>query len=187
MSASDTFAETHPQRAGFAFKFNGEHVELNEVEHSTTLLELLRDTLDHKGTKASCELQVCGACTVLVNGAPVSSCCTLAVDIADQAVTTIEGLASEANLHPVQHAFVEEFATQCGYCTPGMVLSAAAFIEDEANEANIAGREDRLREFMNGNYCRCTGYDAIVRAVLRAAKVMLTNTSERALELEGSR
>jgi aerobic-type carbon monoxide dehydrogenase small subunit (CoxS/CutS family) len=151
------------------FALNGERVQLDEVEYSTTLLELLRDTLDHKGTKSSCELQVCGACTVLVDGAPVSSCCTLAVDVADRAVTTIEGLASDAGLHPVQQAFVDEFAMQCGYCTPGMVLSAVAFLDEEAGQPTD-GRDQRLREFMNGNYCRCTGYEAIVRAILRAAE-----------------
>jgi aerobic-type carbon monoxide dehydrogenase small subunit (CoxS/CutS family) len=161
----------HDRRSPLAFTLNAEPVVLDEVEDSVTLLELLRETLDHKGTKASCELQVCGACTVLVDGAPVSSCCTLALDVADRTVTTIEGVATETGLHLVQQAFVDEFAMQCGYCTPGMVLSAIAFLDEEnAAGSGPEGREERVLEFMNGNYCRCTGYEGIVRAIMRAAE-----------------
>ena len=159
-----------PNRTQLAFALNGEHVQVEGVEYSHTLAELLRETLDHKGTKVSCEVQVCGACTVLVDGAPVSSCCTLAVDVAGRSVTTIEGVATGERLHPVQQAFVDNFAMQCGYCTPGMVLSAIAFLEEEPADAPAETRDERIREFMNGNYCRCTGYESILRAITAVAE-----------------
>ncbi|MQA81665.1 MAG: 2Fe-2S iron-sulfur cluster binding domain-containing protein [Streptosporangiales bacterium] len=153
------------RRTTLTFTLNGERVELEDVEYSQTLLEVLRDFLDLFGVKASCEVQVCGACTVLVDGAPVSSCCTLAADVDGHRVTTVEGLATEAGLHPVQQAFVDNFAVQCGYCIPGMVMSAVAFVAEESGEADLHTRKERLREFMNGNYCRCTGYEPILRAI----------------------
>lgn len=152
-------------RTSLAFTLNGERVELEDVECSQTLLEVLREVLDLPGAKASCEVQVCGACTVLVDGAPVSSCCTLAVDVDEHDITTVEGLAAEDGLHPVQQAFVDNFAMQCGFCIPGMVMSAIAFLEEEPVAADTGGRAERLREFMNGNYCRCTGYEPILRAI----------------------
>lgn len=152
-------------RTSLTFTLNGERVELDDVEYSQTLLEVLRDSLDLSGAKASCEVQVCGACTVLVDGAPVSSCCTLAADVDNHRVTTVEGLATDEGLHPVQQAFVDNFAMQCGYCIPGMVMSAVAFVDEESEEADPHTRDERLREFMNGNYCRCTGYQPILRAI----------------------
>lgn len=169
-SAENPARSANPYRTGLSFTLNEERVELEGVEYGQTLAELLRDTLDHTGTKVSCEVQVCGACTVLVDGAPVSSCCTLAVEVAGRAVTTVEGLASDGELHPVQRAFVENFAIQCGYCTPGMVLSAVAFLDEEGPEAVPETRSARVREFMNGNYCRCTGYESILRAIVSAAE-----------------
>jgi len=137
-----------------------------EVEDQMLLIELVR-SLGLVGTKLSCDTQVCGACTVLLDGRPVSSCTTLAIEADGKPVETIEGLADGAKLHPVQQAFIERFAFQCGYCTPGMIVSAKALLE-----AHPQPDAAKVRHWMEGNICRCTGYQTIVEAVLDAAEAM---------------
>lgn len=126
-----------------------------------TLAEMLRDQLGLTGTKISCGMQVCGVCTVLVDGDPVSACTFLAVDIDGQDVTTIEGIGTSDELHPVQQAFVDHFALQCGFCTPGFVMMTIALLGRDPNPS-----EEDIVEYLDGNICRCTGYRSIVDAVL---------------------
>ncbi len=137
-----------------------------EVEDQTLLIELVRG-LGLVGTKVSCDTQVCGACTVLLDGRPVSSCTTLAIEADGKPVETIEGLANGTKLHPLQEAFIDRFAFQCGYCTPGMIISAKALL-DARPDPDAA----QVRHWMEGNICRCTGYQTIVDAVLDAADQM---------------
>ncbi len=132
-----------------------------------TLLEVLREDLALTGTKHGCEMGHCGACTVLVDGEPVLSCLTLAVECVDREIVTVEGMAGAGELHPLQRAFVECGAAQCGYCTPGMLLSAAALLE-----SNGAPRKGEIEAALAGNLCRCTGYVKIVEAVALAAERM---------------
>ncbi len=139
--------------------------ERRDVAPQRTLLELLREDLKLTGTKAYCYSGVCGACTVLLDGAAVSSCSLLAAQADGTEVTTIEGLAAPGVLHPIQQAFVDHFGFQCGYCTPGMVLMAKALL-DEVPEPT---REDIVR-YIGGNICRCTGYAGIIASVEAAAK-----------------
>ncbi|MPY85896.1 MAG: hypothetical protein GEV00_22065 [Actinophytocola sp.] len=132
--------------------------------YSTSLAELLRLRFGLTGTKVSCDEEICGACTVLLDREPVSSCTFLAYDARGRNVTTIEGVAEESGeLHPVQQAFLEQFAFQCGFCTPGMVLSAVALLEKQPE----ASRE-QIVDHMDGNICRCTGYASILAAVEQA-------------------
>ena len=146
---------------------NGQPREL-EIEPQETLAQVLRERCGLTGLKISCEVQVCGVCTVLVDGLPVSACTLLAYEARNRSVETIEGLTSaKGELHPLQQAFIDEFAFQCGFCTPGMILSAKAFLEQK-QEVD----EQELIAFMDGNICRCTGYLPILRAVKRAAKMM---------------
>jgi aerobic-type carbon monoxide dehydrogenase small subunit (CoxS/CutS family) len=144
-------------------RVNG-HSVTDEVEPRLTLAEYLRDRLGLIGTKVSCEMQVCGVCTVLVGGAPVSACTYLAADVDGHEVTTIEGLGREGDLHPLQQAFIDEFATQCGYCTPGFIMMAAALLE-----VNPHPTRDDVVHYLEGNICRCTGYRPIIDAVISAA------------------
>jgi carbon-monoxide dehydrogenase small subunit len=138
------------------------------VSAHTTLLEVLRDDLGLTGTKRGCSCSGnCGACTVLVDGEPILSCLTLAWTIRDRQIVTIEGLANGAELHPLQTAFLEKGAVQCGYCTPGMLLSAKALLDE-----NPDPDEAEVRRGLAGNLCRCTGYTKIVEAVLSAAAVL---------------
>ena len=134
------------------------------VPANRTLLDLLREDLDLTGTKHGCGEGDCGACTVLLDGEPVNACLVLAAEAEGREVTTIEGLASGAMLHPVQQAFVDAGAVQCGYCTPGMVLVAAALVA-----RNPSPTESDVRHAISGNFCRCTGYQKIVEAVLTAS------------------
>ncbi len=132
-----------------------------------TLLEVLREDLDLTGTKHGCELGECGACTVLIDGEPRLSCLTLAVDAEGCEITTVEGLASETGLHPLQRAFADLSAAQCGYCTPGMLLSAKALLD-----VNPRPTRDETKRALSGNLCRCTGYVQILDAVELAAVEM---------------
>jgi xanthine dehydrogenase YagT iron-sulfur-binding subunit len=135
------------------------------VEPRTTLAEALRDGLGMTGTKVSCDRGACSACTVWIDGDPVSSCMTLAVDVGDREVTTIEGLARGDELHPVQQAFIDHDAMQCGFCTPGMVMSCAALVERNPDPS----LED-VRTATSGNLCRCGTYPKVFDATLAAAK-----------------
>jgi aerobic-type carbon monoxide dehydrogenase small subunit (CoxS/CutS family) len=143
---------------------NGRSIE-RVVPNRQTLAEFLRDNLGLTGTKTSCELQVCGVCAVLVDGAPVSACTYLAVDIDGRAVTTVEGLASDDDLHPVQRAFIDSFALQCGFCTPGFLIMSVALLANNPNPS-----EEDVQEYLEGNICRCTGYRPILEAVMKAAE-----------------
>ena len=148
------------------FKLNGREVEA-EVEPNTLLLNLLRERFHLTGAKYGCGIGECGACTVLLDGEPILSCLTLAVEVDGREVTTIEGLAEDGKLHPLQRAFLEEGAVQCGFCTPGMILTAKALLDENPNPS-----EEEIREYLKGNLCRCTGYVNIVKAVKRAAEEM---------------
>lgn len=139
---------------------NGDSVR-STVEPRKTLAEFLRFNLGMTGTKVSCEMQVCGVCTVLVDRLPVSACTYLAVDIDGKSVTTIEGLGTENELHPLQRAFLDHFALQCGFCTPGFIMMAAALLSEHPTPSR-----DEVIEWFDGNICRCTGYAPIVDAVL---------------------
>ena len=138
-----------------------------EVESRTLLVELLRDILDLTGTHVGCDTSQCGACTVLVDGRSVKSCTTLAVDAAGADVTTIEGLSANGQLHPMQAAFKEHHGLQCGFCTPGMIMSAVDLAARNADPS-----EGEVREWLEGNLCRCTGYHNIVKAVQDGARAM---------------
>jgi carbon-monoxide dehydrogenase small subunit len=136
-----------------------------EVEPRQLLAYFLRDELGLKGTNVGCDTSSCGACTVLVDGESVKSCTVLAVQADGAEVTTIEGLAQNGELHPVQQAFHEQHALQCGYCTPGFVLAAVSLLRENAHPS-----EEEIRQGLEGNLCRCTGYHNIVRAVQAAAE-----------------
>jgi len=144
---------------------NGESHEVAAAPHRT-LLEVLREDLDLTGTKHGCELGECGACTVLVDGEPRLSCLTLAVEMEGRELMTVEGLAG-AELHPLQAAFVELGAAQCGYCSPGMLLTAKALLDEQPDPSR-----EEIEEALAGNLCRCTGYLRIVDAVALAAERM---------------
>ncbi|MFT8958169.1 MAG: (2Fe-2S)-binding protein [Gluconobacter oxydans] len=131
-----------------------------DLPPSVTLLDLLRERLDLTGTKKGCDHGQCGACTVLVDGKRVKSCLILAVSIPNAQVTTIEGLAPDGHLHPMQQAFIDRDAFQCGYCTPGQIMSAVALLE----EGHVRTREE-IQEFMSGNLCRCGAYNGIIEAI----------------------
>ena len=135
-----------------------------EIEDQVLLLETVRG-LGFTGAKLSCDMQVCGACTMLLDGRPVSACTTLALEAEGKNVVTIEGLANGSELHPLQSAFIDNFAFQCGYCTPGMIVAAKALLDDRP-----APKADDVRHWMEGNICRCTGYQTIVDAVLDASE-----------------
>ena len=143
---------------------NGRAHEVDVPVH-VLLLDVLRDGLDLKGAKRSCDAQVCGACTVLVDGLAVSACTYLAVEADGRAVTTVEGLAEDGRLHPIQQAFLDCGAVQCGFCTSGMLLTTRALLEEHPAPT----RDDILHD-LRGSLCRCTGYRKIVGAVLAAAE-----------------
>jgi carbon-monoxide dehydrogenase small subunit len=129
-----------------------------------TLLEVLREDLGLTGTKEGCSEGECGVCTVLLDGVPVRSCLLLAVDVRGRKITTIEGLSKNGKLHPIQNAFIEHGAIQCGFCTPGMILSAKALLDEKPSPT-----EEEIRVALSGNLCRCTGYVKIFKAVQAAA------------------
>jgi aerobic-type carbon monoxide dehydrogenase small subunit (CoxS/CutS family) len=141
-------------------RINGKTQQVS-VEPRTTLAEALRDQLHLTGTKVVCDRGACSACTVMLDGLPVNSCMTFALDVGKREVTTIEGLGTPEQMHPVQAAFVEHDALQCGYCTPGMVMSSAALLKENPNPA-----EEDIRHAIRGNICRCGTYPKIFEAVL---------------------
>ena len=151
------------ERHVIALDVNGEHVQLLLPVHKT-LLEVLREDMQLTGTKHGCELGECGTCTVLVDGKPELSCLVLPIQVEGRAVTTIEGMANGSDLHPLQQAFAELGAAQCGYCTPGILLAAKSLLESDAHPSR-----DEIREALAGNLCRCTGYSKILDAVELAA------------------
>ena len=151
-------------------RINGEETEFL-CESRQSLLEVLRETLGLMGTKEGCNDGNCGACSVHLDGRLVDSCLVLAVEAQGKTVETIEGMAGPDGLHPLQQAFLEEAALQCGICTPGFLMAAKSLLDREPNPT-----EDRVRLWLAGNLCRCTGYDKIVRAVLSAAKKMEVRT-----------
>jgi aerobic-type carbon monoxide dehydrogenase small subunit (CoxS/CutS family) len=134
------------------------------IEPRETLADVLRDRLGLTGLKVSCDAQVCGACTVLVDGLPVSGCTFLAIDADGKRVRTVEGLADDGHLSPLQQAFIDAAAFQCGFCTPGMLMAATALLEDQPDPSRA-----EVIHGLEGNLCRCTGYEPIVEAVLAAA------------------
>jgi carbon-monoxide dehydrogenase small subunit len=137
----------------------------SDVEPRTTLADFLRDHLGLTGTHLGCEHGVCGACTVLVDGEATRSCLMFAVQARDRDVVTVEGLGEDDRMHPVQEAFWESHAFQCGFCTPGFVMSTVAFLRENPNPS-----EEEVRETLSGNLCRCTGYQSIIEGVLLAAR-----------------
>jgi xanthine dehydrogenase YagT iron-sulfur-binding subunit len=145
-----------------SFNLNGIHASA-ELDNRTVLLDALREQLDSTGTKKGCDQGQCGACTVLIDGRRVLSCLTLAVTVQGRSVTTIEGLAKSDELHPMQQAFIDHDALQCGYCTPGQIVSAVACV----NEGH-ASTDAEIREYMSGNICRCAAYPNIVAAINQA-------------------
>lgn len=153
-----------------AMTVNGTPVSLKVAGHHT-LLQVLRDQLGLTGTKDGCSEGDCGACTVLMNGAPVNSCLVLAPQADGAEIVTIEGLGTAEAMHPLQVAFVEEGGTQCGYCTPGIIMTAAALLKD-----NPTPSEEEIRWALVGNICRCTGYTKVIAAVKRAAAELAQET-----------
>jgi len=148
------------------FIVNGDQYSV-QVDIRRTLLEVLRETLGLTGTKEMCNKGDCGGCTVIMDGKPVLSCLTLAVEAQGRQIVTIEGLADGFKLHPIQQAFVDKGAIQCGYCTPGFIMSAKALLDK-----NPRPTEEQIKEGIANNICRCTGYVQIVEAIQAAAKVM---------------
>jgi carbon-monoxide dehydrogenase small subunit len=144
-------------------KVNGEELEASFAPYKT-LLEVLREDLDLTGTKHGCELGECGTCAVLVDGEPQLSCLVLAVECDGRAIDTVEGLAHGTKLHPLQAAFADVGGSQCGYCTPGMLMTAKALLDKEPQPSR-----SRIRQAISGNICRCTGYNQIVEAIEAAA------------------
>jgi len=138
-----------------------------EVESRLLLVHLLRETLSMTGTHIGCDTTHCGACTVLLDGAPVKSCTVLAVQADGREVTTVEGLAQGAKLHPVQNGFWQEHGLQCGYCTPGMLMTSYALLQENADPSEL-----QIRQAISGNLCRCTGYVNIIKSVQHAAAQM---------------
>jgi carbon-monoxide dehydrogenase small subunit len=149
-----------------SFRVNGRSYEVI-MTPNLTLSELLRERLELTGTKHACEVGQCGSCTVLVDGRPTLSCSTLAVAVRDKEILTIEGLSRGSQLHPIQQAFIDYGAIQCGFCTPGMILMAKALLDE-----NPQPTREQVKEGLGGNLCRCTGYVKIIDAVMAAARTM---------------
>jgi len=154
------------QLVPISFTLNGRLQEI-EVQPHELLLDVVRERLGLTGAKRSCDVQVCGACTLLVDGRPVSACTTLAFEVRGRSVLTIEGLAENGKLHPLQQAFIDHGGFQCGFCTPGMILAAKALLDENPDPS-----EAELKHFMHGNICRCTGYKKIIESIMAAAKTM---------------
>jgi len=145
-------------------------IKVNGIEHeiasgpSTTLLDVLRYELRLTGTKEGCSTGSCGSCTVLIDGKAINSCLVIAAEVESKEILTIEGLSERGKLHPLQQALMDEGAVQCGFCTPGIILTAKAFLD-----SNPHPTETQIRQAIAGNLCRCTGYDKIVRAIMSVA------------------
>src|SRR2546426_9291001 len=154
------------RHAHLALQVNGESLETSFAPYKT-LLEVLREDLGLTGTKHGCELGECGACAVLIDGEPHLSCLVLALECEGRAIETVEGLGRGAELHPLQAAFADLGAAQCGYCTPGILMAAKALLEREPNPSR-----ERIKEAVSGNLCRCTGYQQIFEAIEEAARRM---------------
>ena len=148
------------------FTLNGRETEVL-VKPLTTLQTLLREQLRLTAVKSGCRQGGCGSCTVLLNGQPVLSCLLPVEDVAGQNVTTLEGVGADGQLHPVQQAFFDEYAVQCGYCTPGMIMTSTALLNQNPHPERA-----QILDALTGNYCRCTGYEPIVRAIQEAARRM---------------
>ena len=161
------------------FHLNGVEQELLS-EPRQTLLDILRDQLGLMGTKEGCGNGNCGACTVLVNDRPVNSCLVLAVEMEGAVITTVEGLSQPGRLHPLQKAFIEEGAFQCGFCTPGFLLNARVLLKENPDPT-----DEQIRQRLAGNLCRCTGYDKIVKAVKAAARTAAAQEGSIVLDPEG--
>jgi len=155
-----------PEKTQLQLHVNGEDMQVL-VEPGKTLLEVLREDLDLTGTKHGCELGECGACTVLRDGEPVLSCLVLALECEDAQIETVEGMAVNGQLHPLQLAFAQHGGLQCGYCTPGMLMTARALLENERKPTR-----SQIREALSGNLCRCTGYQQIIESVEQAVVVI---------------
>jgi carbon-monoxide dehydrogenase small subunit len=160
----ETMAEVG-ERVAIAMKVNGKAYAA-EIEARLLLVEFLRETLDLTGTHIGCDTSYCGACTVLLNGRTVKSCTVLAVQADGGEVLTVEGLASEGKLHPVQQAFGESYGLQCGYCTPGLLISTYQLLQKKSDPS-----EKDIRKAIAGNTCRCTGYMNVFKAIRMAAKL----------------
>jgi len=145
---------------------NGDPYEVL-AKPSDTLLYVLREKLGFTGAKHGCDTGKCGSCTILIDGKPIRSCLTLAISARDREITTIEGIAEGEELHPLQQAFIEHGALQCGFCTPGMIMFTKSFLEE-----NPEPQEEEIRKALSGNICRCTGYVKIIEAIQAAAKEM---------------
>ncbi len=155
-----------PKTINISMKVNGSVRQLN-IEPRTTLADALRNELHLTGTKVGCNRGACSACTVWINGIPTLSCMTLAIEVGDREVTTIEGLAKNDRLHPLQEAFMDHDATQCGFCTPGMIMTAAHLLEH-----NPSPTEKEIKVALSGNFCRCGTHPKVIAATLDAAKKM---------------
>jgi aerobic-type carbon monoxide dehydrogenase small subunit (CoxS/CutS family) len=155
--------------AHIRFALNGEEIDVSFAPYKT-LLEVLREDLGHAGTKHGCELGECGACAVLLDGRPVLSCLVLALECEGRQVLTVEGLGTDGNLHPLQDAFADLGAAQCGYCTPAILVTAKALLDQNPHPSR-----DQIREALSGNLCRCTGYlqifEAVEAAMLKIAEL----------------
>ena len=152
------------------FRLNGQQLAV-QVPSQELLIDLIRDRLGLTGTKKSCDMEICGSCTVLLNGKAVSSCSLFAFDVDGKDVLTIEGLAPEEGLHPIQEAFIQYGGFQCGFCTPGMILLAKSLLDEKQ-----VPTEEEIQEYMDANLCRCTGYQMIIESVAAAAERLRRNT-----------
>lgn len=154
------------------FKLNGEDVEAY-VQDNITMVDFLRKQMHLTGTKRGCEEGECGACTILLDGGAVASCLMLAVEADGHEILTIEGLQKDGVLHPLQREFVDKWALQCGFCTPGMIMSALSLLKENPHPTEL-----EIRDGIAGNLCRCTGYSKIVEAIDAAAKIMAKEVAE---------
>lgn len=166
-------------RVNMTLRVNGEEIEVSFAPYKT-LLEVLREDLNLTGTKHGCELGECGACAVLVDGRPLLSCLTLALECEGRSIETIEGLANGTELHPLQAAFADLGGSQCGYCTPGVLMTAKALLDSDPDPS-----AERIKEALSGNLCRCTGYQQIVESVQSAAREM--RETEHEISAAGAR